>query len=443
MTLIYLATGSNLGNRLASLRAVEGALGGSVRILRASPVYETAPWGYAAQQNFLNQALEAETDLPPLELLARLKQAEKDLGRQPTFPNGPRAVDIDILFYGDETFDLPGLSVPHPRMRGRSFVLRPLADLCPERVHPLHGLTVRALADETPPETIWRYKGLAYGERTFVMGILNLTPDSFSGDGLLQAPDPLEAALEQARAFTAAGVDILDLGGESTRPGSTGVDADEELRRVLPVVRALAAETSAVISVDTSKARVAAEALRAGADWINDVWGLRLDPGLAGVCARTGAGLVLMHNRSKSDHADVQARLGGRYLAMQYHDLLGEVRAELLESVELARAAGVADASLVLDPGIGFGKTVEQNLELINRLDEVRALGFPVLLGPSRKSFIGYTLDLPPGERLEGTAAAVALGIARGADILRVHDAAFMVRVARMTDAILRAGRRP
>ncbi len=195
---------------------------------------------------------------------------------------------------------------------------------------------------------------------------------------------------------------------------------------------------NAIISVDTSKASVAQAALEAGAQWINDVWGLRADPDMAGVAARAGVPVVLMHNRSKPADAELQQRLGGRYTGVKYTHLIEEVKTELLESVALAQAAGISDEAIILDPGIGFGKTVEQSLELIDRLDEIRSLGYPVLLGPSRKSFIGYTLNLPPDQRIEGTAAAVAIGIARGADIVRVHDVAGMVRVARMSDAIVR-----
>ena len=253
---------------------------------------------------------------------------------------------------------------------------------------------------------------LTWGERTYVMGILNLTPDSFSGDGLLASTSSTPAStgeqpgLREARRFLDAGVDILDVGGESTRPGS--------------------------------QAAVAEEALQAGASIVNDVWGLRADPDLAKVVARTQATVVLMHNRSKPASVEVRERLGKAYLGAEYQNLLEDVRRELLESVTIARSAGIPDEHIILDPGIGFGKTVEQNLELINRLDQIRALGFPVLLGPSRKSFIGYTLNLPPDQRLEGTAATIAIGIARGADIVRVHDVEPMLQVARMTDAIVR-----
>lgn len=288
---------------------------------------------------------------------------------------------------------------------------------------------------------------LRWGERTYVMGVLNITSDSFSGDGLidatataaeLHAAEIVDRAVKQASRFMEAGVDLLDVGGESTRPGSQPVSVDQELERVIPVVSALVSEFQAIISIDTYKAEVADAALNAGAHLVNDVWGLRADPRLAGVIARHAAPVILMHNRSSWVHAEIKERLGGRYIGMEYQDLLGDIRTELMESVGLARAAGIAEGRIILDPGIGFGKTVEQNLELVDRLGEIRELGFPVLLGPSRKSFIGYTLNLPPAERLEGTAAAVAIGIARGADIVRVHDVEYMLRVARMSDAIVR-----
>lgn len=278
-----------------------------------------------------------------------------------------------------------------------------------------------------------------WGRKTYVMGILNLTPDSFSGDGLLSREDAVSAALEQAGRFAAAGADILDLGGESTRPGAQPVSTAAELERVLPVLQAVrAAHPEIILSIDTYKAEVAEAALSAGADWVNDVWGLRADPVIAETAARHNAPVILMHNRSRPANAELQERLGGHYVGMTYDDLIGEVGRELMESVRLARKAGIPDGHIILDPGIGFGKTVEQNLELINRLNMIKAIGFPVLLGASRKSFIGYTLDLPPDQRLEGTAAAVAVGIVRGADIVRVHDVETMTRVARMVDAIVR-----
>ena len=277
-----------------------------------------------------------------------------------------------------------------------------------------------------------------WGERTYIMGILNVTPDSFSGDGLLSAGETVERAVAQARQFEADGADILDIGGESTRPGSAPISAEEEMARVIPVITAVRAATDLPISVDTYRAAVAEAALQAGADWVNDVWGLRMDTRMAGVVAAAGCPVVIMHNRSQPKNVVQTERLGGRYRGVAYDDLITYIKNELQASIDLALAAGVRPEKIIIDPGVGFGKTVNQNLQIVNELDQFKDLGFPILLGTSRKSFIGYTLDLPPDERLEGTAATVAIGIDRGADIARVHDVKEMARVARMTDKIVR-----
>ncbi len=278
-------------------------------------------------------------------------------------------------------------------------------------------------------------KTFVWGQRTYVMGIINVTPDSFSGDGLAGRVD---AAVAQARRFVEEGADILDIGGESTRPGSEPVSDDEELRRVMPVLERLVGQVEVPISIDTYKARVAREALAAGADLVNDVWGLRMDPQMATVVAEHQVPVVIMHNRSRPRNAVQEERLGGHYVGIEYRDLMADIVRELRYSVSVAVKAGIEWDKIIVDPGIGFGKTVEQNLEIVRRLGELKVLGRPILLGPSRKSFIGYTLELPPQKRQAGTAATVALGIANGADIVRVHDVREMVQVARMTDAIVR-----
>jgi dihydropteroate synthase len=279
---------------------------------------------------------------------------------------------------------------------------------------------------------------LAWGQRTYVMGILNATPDSFSGDGLLQGENAVAQAVVQAQQFVADGADILDVGGESTRPGSTPVTAEEEASRVIPVIKAVRQVVSVPISVDTYRAAVAEAALAAGANWVNDVWALRMDPDMAYLVAQAGCPIVLMHNRSKPKDVAQETRLGGRYVGIEYEALLADIARELQESIDLALAAGVRPGQIILDPGLGFGKTVSQNVQLLNELHRLKEMGYPLLIGPSRKSFIGYSLDLPPEERVEGTAAAVAIGIDRGADIIRVHDVKAMARVARMTDKIVR-----
>lgn len=293
------------------------------------------------------------------------------------------------------------------------------------------------------PPLVIRDRQLQWGERTYVMGILNVTPDSFSGDGLARDDDVIAHAVQQAHAFLAAGVDILDVGGESTRPGADVVDAAEEQRRVVPVIQELRKSCDRPISVDTWKADVAAAAIDAGADIVNDIWGLRLPDGewdhaMARVVAERNVPIVIMHNRRAQAK---RTGIGGYYEAVAYTDLIDDVLRELQEAVQFALAQGIRSEQIIVDPGIGFGKTPAQNIELLRHLHRFKTLGYPLLLGTSRKSFIGLALGgLPPHERVEGTAATVALGIQAGVDVVRVHDVAAMVRVARMTDAIVRPG---
>ncbi len=269
-----------------------------------------------------------------------------------------------------------------------------------------------------------------WGERTYVMGIINVSPDSFSGDGITD----LKAAEEQARRFVSEGADILDVGGESTRPGSSSVPIDEEIRRVVPVIERLAGEITVPLSVDTYKSEVAERALKAGAAIINDQWGLKKDRRLAELAAAYNAPLILMSNQRDKGGFDAGIQRDVAY----YDDLMAEVTSSLQNSIKLALELGVPEENLIVDPGIGFGKTWRQELEIIRRLDELQKLKKPILIGPSRKSFIGMVLDLPSAERLEGTAASVAIGISKGADIVRVHDVQQMVRVCRVSDAIVR-----
>jgi len=269
-----------------------------------------------------------------------------------------------------------------------------------------------------------------WGERTYVMGIINLSPDSFSGDGVAD----IEAAATQAHRFVSQGADILDIGGESTRPGSSPVSVDEEIKRVVPVIKRLASEVSVSLSIDTYKLEVASKALEAGAVMLNDQWGLKRDPHLAELAAEKGVPIILMSNQRDRGGYDTGARRDTAY----YQDVMAEVSASLGRSIGTALEAGVSPENIIIDPGIGFGKTWQQDIEIIRRLKELKQLGRPILIGPSRKSLIKMVLDLPADQRVEGTAATVAIGIANGADIVRVHDVQQMVRVCRMTDAIVR-----
>ena len=258
------------------------------------------------------------------------------------------------------------------------------------------------------------------------MGIINVSPDSFAGDGL----GDIEAAVARAKRMAAQGADIIDIGGESTRPDSKPISLDEELHRVIPVVEKVAAEVSLPLSVDTYKLEVARHALDAGANMINDVWGLKKEPKLAELAAQRGVPIILMSNqRDVSPLHDVI-----------FSDIVSVVIAALQRAIQQSLAVGVPGENIIIDPGIGFGKTQEQNLEIMRRLEELKTLGRPILLGSSRKSVIGYVLDLPSDQRLEGTMATVAIGIAKGADIVRVHDIKEMTRICKMSDAIIRGG---
>jgi dihydropteroate synthase len=262
----------------------------------------------------------------------------------------------------------------------------------------------------------------ALGDKTYLMGILNVTPDSFSDGGLYHGR---ETAIRRAGKMIAEGADIIDIGGESTRPGYEPVEPSEEADRVVPVIECIVKEYDIPVSIDTSKAYVAEKALEAGACIVNDVWGLQKDPLMAGAISRCGAGVILMHNQQDKD----------------YRDLMGNITGFLRKSVKIAEESGIGRKSIIVDPGIGFAKKLEHNLEVIRRLKELNTLGLPILLGTSRKSMIGNILDLPVSDRVEGTAATVTLGIAAGVDIIRVHDIKEMARVAKMTDAIVRSWR--
>ncbi|MFH0767969.1 MAG: dihydropteroate synthase [Chloroflexota bacterium] len=269
-----------------------------------------------------------------------------------------------------------------------------------------------------------------WGERTYIMGIINLSPDSFSGDGIA---DP-EAAIDQAQRLVTEGADILDVGGESTKPGSSPIPLEEEMRRVIPVIEKLAPKVSVPISIDTYKSEVARRALDAGATILNDQWGLKKDRRLAELAAEWGVPLILMSNQRDEGGYDARAQRDTSY----YEDVMTEVVSSQRKSMEMALKIGVPPENIILDPGIGFGKTWQQDAEIVRRLSELKVLGKPILIGPSRKSLIKMVLNLPANERVEGTAAVVAIGIANGADIVRVHDVKQMVRVCRMSDAIVR-----
>ncbi len=258
-------------------------------------------------------------------------------------------------------------------------------------------------------------------DKTMIMGILNITPDSFSDGGRYI---DIDKAVEHAKEMIKQGADIIDIGGESTRPGSTNVTADEEIKRVIPVIKRLSKEIEVPISIDTYKAEVAKQAVEAGATIINDIWGAKADQDMAKVAAAYGVPIILMHNRDNQN----------------YNQLIPDMIADLMESITIAKNAGVKDENIILDPGIGFAKTMDDNLVVMRNLEALVQLGYPLLLATSRKRFIGHVLDLPPTERMEGTGATVCLGIQKGCHMVRVHDVLEISRMAKMMDAMIGKG---
>lgn len=252
---------------------------------------------------------------------------------------------------------------------------------------------------------------------TYIMGILNVTPDSFSDGGKF---NQIDAALKHVEEMIGDGADVIDIGGESTRPGYTKISDEEETDRVVPVIEAVKKEFEIPISVDTYKSGVAEAAAQAGADLINDIWGLKYDDTMAGVIAEAGLPCCLMHNRDNTD----------------YHNFMEDVAADLSDTLFLARKAGIREDGIILDPGVGFGKTYENNLEIINRLEELKVFGYPILLGTSRKSVIGLTLSLPVEERVEGTLVTTVFAVMKGCAFVRVHDIKENVRAVKMAEAI-------
>lgn len=404
----------------------------NARIISTDPKLLAEELGRVGAQGPGRRIMWSKADFLPVKLDGLACVAANVLKQEMLARGGDCAVHKDCLTLEREETSvlLTGTRAQYDELIGK---LRQQGFDLPDVAQQISDLLSNLDAPARPPQ--FGPYTLPLGERTLIMGIINVTPDSFSGDSL---GDDVEAAVAQGRRMKEEGADILDVGGQSTRPGSDPVPVEEELRRVIPVIRRLAAADGAPvpISIDTNRAEVAQAAIEAGARIINDITGLRDDPAIAEVAARAGAGLVLMH-------------IQGTPRTMQenphYDDLLGEVIQYLREGINTALRAGVKKEHIWVDPGIGFGKTLHHNLELLRRLGELRSLGCPILVGTSRKSFIGRLLaqrkggEMPPHkERVIGTGATVAVSIARGADIVRVHDVAHTLEVAVLADAIVR-----
>jgi len=443
----YLALGSNLegalGSRAHHIYAALRAISHFAAIVETSFLYETDAAYVTDQPDFLNTVCQVNTALSPHDLLAALKAIEQELGRTYTVRYGPRTVDLDILFYDDIQLESETLTIPHPRIIERNFVLGPLLDIAADLIHPDVEQTIEQLwrdLNTTPlrrvmpvGSEVWRW-----GEKSRVMGIINATPDSFSGDGLLEHQDQaIEQAVTQAIRFVQEGADCLDIGGHSTRPNHPLLSAAEETERVLPMIEAVHSAVDVPISVDTFRSDVAQAAIQAGASIINDVWAMRFDPAIAQVAAEAEVPLILMDNRQIVEDRDYQARVGVMQPSSS-GQIVEDVTLHLAERLKVAQTQGIPRWHLIIDPGIGFGKSLAEHLLLTRRLAELKRSSYPLLYGASRKGFIGKLLGgLPPQKRVEGTMALSILACERGADIVRVHDVQAVARALKITDAVI------
>jgi 2-amino-4-hydroxy-6-hydroxymethyldihydropteridine diphosphokinase/dihydropteroate synthase len=458
--------GSNVGDRVGTFdRALQMMKSSGVNITRHACLYETAPAYVTDQPRFLNSAIRGTTRLGPHELLKKLKEIEKDIGRTGGIRYGPRPIDLDILLYGKSQIDSETLVVPHERIHERPFVLAPLVDLlgtsCDDGIETSwHSLSKCSggffeLWNKLGGESVIGTEGikrvlpvgnrlLDWSERTLIMGILNLTPDSFSDGGNFQQ---VEAAISQAKLLISQGADIIDIGAQSTRPFAKKLSPREELERLIPVldeVTKIPEVEGKLLSVDTFYAEVAAEAVKRGVHMINDVSGGQLDPGILKVAAQLGVPYVVMHMRG--DPSTMQSEKN-----LQYDDVCKEVASELYTRVREAELSGIPLWRIVIDPGIGFSKKCGHNNEIIKGLKSIRSemgkmsLGashVPLLLGPSRKSFLREVCNLSDPVDLDlVTISAVTIGLMNGANIVRVHNAGYCAPGAKFYDSLYK-GRR-
>ena len=435
MPLVYISGGSNQGDRLEFIRMAAQLLRPAVKILRSSDLYQTEPWGYQPQPDFYNIVWEADTDLDPESLLKYFKEIETRIGRVKTLRYGPRVIDLDILLYGDQTYQSQDLTIPHASMRERRFVLQPLCDLIPMEQDPVTKKTWYELLQECPQDSVKKLDVslelnkpvINWGLRSYTMGIVNLTPDSFSGDGLMNGQNIITGALRQCDTFLENGADVLDFGAESTRPGFTEIPEQTEISRLIPVLKEVRRRfPNALLSVDSRKSAVIRAALDCGIDWINNT-GDPNDETMNQLCAESGKVTILMRSQPirKSDDETLTPE-----------KVLERVRSQLLDQATRAQQAGIKQSNIILDPGIGFGSSASCDLEIIRQTRQISLLGYPLLIGPSRKSFLGRYLQRTADERTAGTAAVICYAILNGCDIIRVHDVKFMKDIAVMSDML-------
>ncbi|KAG0167847.1 trifunctional dihydropteroate synthetase [Apophysomyces sp. BC1034] len=452
----FIALGSNVGDRVDNIHCALDMLEKecSCAVLDTSFLYETPPMYYTEQPPFMNAVCKVATCLEPHDLLTKLKYVEDALGRTANFRNGPRPIDLDILFYNDLVMESDTLTIPHALMQEREFVLWPLCNIAKDLEHPKLYKTCGQLLSQLLKVTaesesgslkidkvipIQKQKLWCWSEKTYIMGILNTTPDSFSDGGNYADVDKAVAAAEGMKE---EGADIIDIGGMSTRPGADdSFPEEEEIRRVVPVIKKLREKGFDLpISIDTFRASVAEAAILAGATMINDISGGSRDPAMLGVMAKYKVPVCLMHMRG-----DAKTMMSKENTTYEDNDVVETISLQLHLLVQRAIAAGVYRWNIIVDPGIGFAKTADQDFEILRRLGDMMSgpesllEGFPSLMGPSRKKFIGRVTGVQDAEKRSfGTAGAVAASVAGGANILRVHDVRPMWEVAKVCDSVWR-----
>ncbi|KAK8794685.1 hypothetical protein WA158_001666 [Blastocystis sp. Blastoise] len=435
----FLALGSNVGNRYQYILDAFEKIKSFSRIVHTAQIYETMPMLVTDQPKFLNTVCEIETSLSPLELLSKCKQVEKELDRKKTIRYGPREIDVDIVFYGSEKVRInpedegSSLVIPHPLCHQRMFVLKPMCDINKHFIHPVLHKEVQELLESLPVEDIYPISCLDrknvhhWGKKTLVMGILNVTPDSFSDGGKYNT---IQNAINHAKEMIEAGVDIIDIGGESTRPGSDRISETEEINRVIPVIQQIKTFSDLPISVDTTRAVVAKAAIDAGAHIVNDISGGVMDNNMFKTVAELQCPYILMHMRGTPSTMNDFCN---------YKDVTFEVADFCNKQIEKAQEAGIYKFNIITDPGLGFAKNTEQNLMLLKELPRFLNLtdNLPTLIGPSRKRFVGAVTNVKEAsERVNGTIGTCCSAAMNKADIVRVHDVKAVKQAIQVIDAI-------
>ncbi|GAM21061.1 hypothetical protein SAMD00019534_042360 [Acytostelium subglobosum LB1] len=458
----YLALGSNMGDRFKNVIDALDALSKFSHVQTTSFMYESDPAYFVDQDCFLNCCCRISTSLNPHELLGKLKEIEVAMGRQETFRNGPRPIDLDIIYYNNIVLKSETLEIPHKLMWERDFVLVPLADIAPNYIHPsMHITTNQMKINLSSPTTIRKVmrvnKSLwQWNTKTFIMGILNVTPDSFSDGGLFSGVD---TALNQANKLIKDGAHIIDIGGQSTYPGAKQITPQEELDRVIPIIKRIRQEHPDIpLSIDTYHAIVASKAIEAGCNIINDVTGGIRDPAIIDVARKERVPIIINHDRPtqqflQQQHIKQQAEANGvepDFSTIDSSpDIIEIVDSFFTERVQSLLASGLHLWQIILDPGLGFSKTYDQSIDLIRRGGELVKRGFPLLIGPSRKGFIGATIakcenskivpDAKSSRRLWGTAACCCVSAGWGVHIIRIHDVSEIKDTMLIADTIYKS----